>query len=680
MPEAARTIRLDAPRAAQSPPCDLWPGEVLDQRYRLDALLGWGGQAVVFQVTDLEAESADTAMPLAVKIVRNDLPPDERQEAMLVLRWEARLLRRLQHPALPRSVQFHSDATHTWLVRELIPGSSLSEVATRGPCSVRQVQRWAVQLCDLLSYLHTRRPPIICGDLKPSNLVLRPDGTVALIDLGAALTRTQRPPRRPRPRHGTPGYASPEQLGSGESDERSDLFGLAATCYELLTGDDPTVAPLQFDFQRLNLAAPGLAPALRWALALDLSRRAPTAAALRAALTLPPVPETLPLGAAMRIVSQRDLLRAVVQYPALVEEVLLNGTLERWLNRHPDRVMGKLLHDWRAMQRNLSNRQHPLEVLLMTMAPAEGSPLVRPKPDRLQFGEVPLRHWRMWSTPRHLTLQNSALQPQYWELECPAGRAAEVRILVDDRPVRQHAGVLLPGANCTLALVAAGRTGTHQGTLTLRCGKYTTEIPWEATAQALLQVGPRWVARLEDLDLAQADLVPRLKELLTDGMLRRWLHAQGERTLAAEVSVIRHNPAPDELTLQLLIGQVLHRLAPRRFPLLRIHGTKPVEEIYVVAGNRTEYTLEVENLSDHPCDLTWISPRSWVSFREARMVLPPHGRCECQVVLMPPSITAAGSRQVELELHAGDLLLPLSFPIEIVVESFWLRMLRWFVS
>jgi serine/threonine protein kinase len=680
MSEPARTIRLDAPATVQSPPCDFWPGEVLDERYRLDALLGWGGQAVVFQATDLQAGTSDNPEPLAVKIVRNDLPADERQAAMTMLRWEARLLRRLRHPALPRAVQFHNDNNLTWLVRELVPGSTLAEVANRGPCGVRQVQRWAVQLCDLLSYLHTRRPPIICGDLKPSNLILRPDGTLALIDLGAALTRTQRPPRRPRPRHGTPGYASPEQLGSGTSDERSDLFSLAATCYELLTGEDPTAAPLQFDLPRLNMAAPGLAPALRWALALDVARRAPTAAALRAALTLPQAPEPLHLASDLRITNQRELVRATVQYAQLLEEALVNGTFERWLSVHPDRIMGKLLHDWRAMQQQTPSRQRPLEVLLMTMAPADGSPALEITPRQISFGEVPLRQWRLWSAPQTVTIHNATLHPLCWDIECPPSRKLEVRLLVEERPVRQHSGVLPPGGRCELALVAAGRTGEHQGSLTLRCGKYTFSIPWEATARPLLPLGTRWVSHLEELNPTQPDLVPLLKELLEEGMLRRWLHAQGERALAAELATIKHNPDPDELTLQLLVGQVLHRLDPHRFPRLQIHGLNPLEEPQIAAGSQSYYILEVENLSEHPCNLSWSSRHSWVRLKDARTTLPPGGRVQCRVLLAPPAAAAPGSRPIELDLLAGNLLLPISFPVQILTENVWMRMLRWFVG
>lgn len=189
---------------------ELTTGAVLGARFRLEARIGQGGQAVVFQALDLRRGEA----PVAVKIARQDLGADARREAEEVLRREAGLLRRLGHPALPRLYGFGRGPQRVWLARELVPGEPLSVLARQGPWPWRQVQVWAAHLCDLLTYLHTREPPVVVGDLKPANLVRRPDGSLALIDLGAAHTLTRRPPRASRPRHGTPGYAPPSNLGA----------------------------------------------------------------------------------------------------------------------------------------------------------------------------------------------------------------------------------------------------------------------------------------------------------------------------------------------------------------------------------------------------------------------------------------------------------------------------------
>ncbi|HWQ15272.1 MAG TPA: hypothetical protein VNL77_20905, partial [Roseiflexaceae bacterium] len=93
-PDPLATARLASP-----PPCGVAPGDLLAGRFRLGAAIGWGGQAVVFHALDVRRAGAS---PLAVKVVRADLPPAARREAADLLRWEAWLLRRLRHPALPR--------------------------------------------------------------------------------------------------------------------------------------------------------------------------------------------------------------------------------------------------------------------------------------------------------------------------------------------------------------------------------------------------------------------------------------------------------------------------------------------------------------------------------------------------------------------------------------------------
>ncbi len=679
MPETARTISLGKPTPIQSPPCDLWPGDVLAQRYKVDSLVGWGGQAVVFRATDLRHRQGNTSPWVAIKVVRSDLSAELHREAVTVLRWEARLLRNLRHASLPRAMHFHSSHGHHWLVRELITGTPLSILATQGQCTSRQVLNWAVQVCDLLSYLHTRTPPVICGDIKPANLVLQSDGKLILIDLGAAQTRPQRPPRRPRPRHGTPGYASPEQMGTGTSDERSDVFNLAATCYELLTGDDPTVAPLQFDLQRLNLAAPTLAPALRWALTLDAERRAPTAAALRSALTLSADPEPLRLGWGVTLTHRRDLVRIAMQHPGMLENAITKGMLERWLVVHPDRTLGQLLHDWRIARRAAAARQQPLDILLTTLAPEEGSPLLRASPEQINFDHMPLRQWRIWSPPQRLTLHNTSQQPLCWELECPAQPKGEVRVLVEQRPLRQHSGVLLPTAKVELLLVAAGRQGPQQGTITLRCGQHVTPVTWQAVGQALLPVGNHLVARLEELDLARPDLVPTLEALLRQGLLRRWLYAQGKRTLAAELDQTDSLAADDTLRPRLLVARILHQCDPERFPWLDVRHTTS-GELTIPAGQRETYLFEIENLSNQAYRLKWNSHCRWAYIEASQSNLPAHTSMTCEVALVPPLSTRAGSYRIDLELQAANLIIPITFQVQVLSENWWNRMFRWLVG
>lgn len=650
---------------------------MLAGRYRLDAAIGWGGLAVVFQATDMQQRSKKTSRPLlAIKIVRADLPPDLRQEAINLFRWEAHLLRRLRHHALPRMESFASDQHTAWIVRELVVGTPLSAWAARAPCDPQQVRGWALQICDLLSYLHTRTPAVICSDLKPANLILRPDGSLSLIDLGSAHTQTQRPPRRPRPRYGTPGYAPPEQLGNWGIDERTDLFSLGVICYELLTGIDPTTAPLQFDLARLAAAAPPLALALRWALALDPPQRVPTAAVLRATLSAPVRPEPLDLGYGIHISSHEELLATSIRHPHLLERALTSGAVENWLAIHPERPAGALLHDLRVARRTAPPQQRALDTFYMALAPAEGSSMLHVTPAAIEFGLIPLRRWAIWSLPRPLLLHNAARHPLRWELECPNLPDAEIRIMIEGRSVRRWQGVLPPGGRVQLELVAAGRAGKCHGALILRCGAYDKRIPWQAVAVAGLPVGNQFATEVDDLDLSQPDLIPTLEELLERNLLSRWLHARGKRKLAAELATAARNPLLTPLQRRLLLMRVLHPLDPQRFPLLQVSGWPP-PALHLSAGTTSQHTLVVENRGTHACTIVWASRCPWLHLSAQRSVLQPGEQASCVLTLAPPASLAPGQQQAVLDIQAGNLALALDVPIQISTRPWWQRMIDW---
>lgn len=669
MSNLGRTIRLAPQTAAPgAPDCGAAPGDLLGGRFRLDVLVGFGGQAVVFQAADMQRSLA----PVALKIARRDLSAAERREAAAVLKWEGGLLRRLRHPALPRLHRLEAGSTATWIARDLVPGRPLLGLARQGPQPEAQVRLWAAQLCDLLTYLHTRPTPVVCGDLKPANLILRPDGSLALVDLGAASTLTRRPPRTARPRHGTPGYAPPEQLGSWGHDERADVFSLAVTCYELLTGLDPAAAPLQFDLERLDRVAPRLAPALRWALELDRERRCPTAAALRSRLGSPVPAPPLALGYGVSLRDSRDLSAVLLRHPGLLEPVVVSGELEIWLARQPDPSLGTLRYALRAARAGA--RRSPLDALLTAMAPARGSPLIDVTPDRLRLGDVPLKSWRVWGRPTPITLHNTALTPLRWELECPQQPDAELRVLAGGKPARSASGALAPGAKIRLEIVAMGASGPRQGALTLRCGQHSRSIPWEAVARAGLPVGGQHVARLEELDLGRADLVPALEAMLVQGALARWLRATGRRPLAAELDAAMKQK-PDELARRLLVSRVLHELAPERFPLLRVRGLDLAAARPLPAGQPSRLLIELENLGAHPVAVAWRSRCPWAELRPSVGAVPAFGRQPFAIQLSPPP-DLNGAHAIALDLVAGALPLTLALPLQISAERWWQRLRR----
>jgi hypothetical protein len=669
-PDPLATTWLASPaRASAPPPCGAAPGDLLAGRFRLGTMLGWGGQAVVFHAQD-EAPRGH-AGPLAAKLIRTDLPAAARAEAATLLKWEASLLRRLRHPALPRLAQFQTSPGAGWMVRELVDGAPLTSLLRSGPLEPRRVRELAAQLCALLRYLHTRTPPVICGDLKPANLVLRPDGTVALIDLGAAHTRTRRPPRSVRPRYGTPGYAPPEQLGGRAIDERSDLFSLAATCYELLTGVDPALTPLVFDHDRLARAAPSLAAALRPALEPDPERRPPTAAALHASLARLPPPPPLILGPQTAVRSPTELAEAALRHPRALDATIASGACEGWLADHPDPQLGALLHRLRA-ERRASPRARPLDTLLMAMAIPDGSPLLQATPQRLSLGDVPLRQTRLWSAPRQLTLANRAGAPVRWELECPTQPGAEVRVLSAGRALKKIGGALAPGGEAQLEIVAAGKSGAVGGELTLRCGQFETKIRWEGTGKAGIPVGNRIVTRLADLDAAQPGVVYALEALAARGALSRWLRAQRDQALADRIDAAL--PA-GPLAMRLAVGALLHQLAPERFPVLALADAPP--KLKLVAGGQSYLTLTLHNHGVEPCVVRSGPGTAWARARIGTPVLAPGESCEVTVALAPPPELAAGDYAALVTLCAGELDLPLTIQVEVTAEQWWQRALRW---
>lgn len=671
MANSGQTVRLGR---SPAPDCGVAPGDVFGARFRLEAVLGHGGQAVVFQAADLRQGGA----PVALKVARRDLAAPARHEAEAVLRWEGGLLRRLRHPALPRLFGQEHGPRGAWLARELVAGQTLSTLARQGPQDWRRVQAWAVQLCDLLTYLHTRPVPVVVGDLKPANLVLRRAGSLVLVDLGAAHTLTRRPPRTRRPCHGTPGYAPPEQLGNWGHDERADVFALAVTCYELLTGLDPTIAPLQFDLDRLDRAAPRLAGGLRAALALDLAERCPTAAAFRACLAAPAPVRPLFLGVSQVVTDERDLNAAVQHSPRLLEPAVLDGSLERWLTMHPAASLGALRYRLRAARRTLPPRSGPLELLLTALAPPEGSQLLQFAPAQLAFGDIPLRAWRVWSHPQALTLHNTTVAPLRWELSCPAQRDADVRVLVAGKPQRRAAGVLGAGARLQLELVAMGTAGTRSGALHLRCGQHSWSIPWTALARAGVPVGSRHIARLEDLDPGRPDLVPAMEALLTQGALTRWLRVTGRKALAAELeAALAHHP--DELGRRLLVGRVLHTLAPERFPLLRLRGIAESSARPLIAGEPSYALLELDNLGAAALPLLCRSRSSWARVAAAPTAIGPGDTGRLSIHLQPP-VTLRGPQTVALEMEVGALPLTIVLPLQVTPQRWWQRLRRFLGS
>src|SRR5881394_4083075 len=212
----------------------LTEGTVLQGRYRIIRQLGQGGMGAVYEAMD---ERLDTMVAL-----KETLFADERLRKQFER--EARLLARMHHPALPRVSDHFSEGDGQFLVMQFIPGDDLSQMMARkqGPFPPDQVLTWGDQLLDALDYLHTQDPQIIHRDIKPQNLKLTSRGQIILLDFGLAKGQAGEISRiiTAASIFGyTPNYAPLEQIQGLGTDQRSDLYALAATLYHLITGVKP---------------------------------------------------------------------------------------------------------------------------------------------------------------------------------------------------------------------------------------------------------------------------------------------------------------------------------------------------------------------------------------------------------------------------------------------------------
>lgn len=157
---------------------------------------------------------------------------------------EALTLTKLNHPAIPKIYDILEDNNFTYIILEYIQGETLDAILKReGAQPAARVIDWAKQLCDVLRYLHNLNPPHIYRDMKPSNVMLQPDGRVRLIDFGI-MRRYDKNKDWDTTVLGTKGYAPPEQYGgAGQTDARADIFALGMTMHHLVTGVNPTKPP-----------------------------------------------------------------------------------------------------------------------------------------------------------------------------------------------------------------------------------------------------------------------------------------------------------------------------------------------------------------------------------------------------------------------------------------------------
>ncbi len=233
-------------------------GEIIDGKYEVLREIGRGGMSVVYLAMDKRLNKQ-----WAVKEFRKDKNDESKKMALNALIAEANLMKKLDHPTLPRIVDIIENNQTVYVVMDYIEGESLNKVLDAyGAQPQEAVIEWAKQLSEVLDYLHTRTPPIIYRDMKPANIMLKPDGTVRLIDFGIA-REYKEGKTEDTTNIGTRGYAAPEQFGDkGQTDARTDIYSLGVTLYHLVTGKNPAEPP--YELYPIRHWNPSLSSGLEW--------------------------------------------------------------------------------------------------------------------------------------------------------------------------------------------------------------------------------------------------------------------------------------------------------------------------------------------------------------------------------------------------------------------------------
>ncbi len=260
-------------------------GSVLRNRYRVEETLGEGGMGAVYRAFDI-----NLGVPVAVKENLFSTSEYARQ-----FRREATILASLRHPNLPRVTDhFVIEDEGQYLVMDFIEGEDLRlRLERSGAIAEEEAIPWFLEICDALSYLHTRVPPILHRDVKPGNIKITPEGRAILVDFGLAKeikegsTTTSTGAKAM-----TPGFSPPEQYGTGPTDARTDIYSLGATMYAALSAAVPedaleramgrqTLTPLRAQNSRVS---PALSRSIEKALNVHAEERYETVSEFGASL------------------------------------------------------------------------------------------------------------------------------------------------------------------------------------------------------------------------------------------------------------------------------------------------------------------------------------------------------------------------------------------------------------
>ena len=211
--------------------------KILNNKYKILTQIGKGGMSTVYLAMDIKLNRQ-----WAVKeIHKNTIEYQSQVDKNTTLR-EIGFLNQLNHPGLPRIVDVIETKDSIFVVMDYVEGETLkSIIKKKGSLSQEIVVKCGLQILDILKYLHSQNPPVIYRDLKPSNIMLTPQGRIKIIDFGIA--REYKSEFEDTMILGTSGFAPPEQF-TGKTDIRSDIYSFGVTIYQLLTGQNMKKDPV----------------------------------------------------------------------------------------------------------------------------------------------------------------------------------------------------------------------------------------------------------------------------------------------------------------------------------------------------------------------------------------------------------------------------------------------------
>src|SRR5947209_440302 len=297
-----------------------------NKRYMIIRTIGQGGMGAVYQAKDLRRQTMCAIKEMSLSMV----PADEQEKAIENFKAEAEMLARLSHPNLPTFSGYFTEGDRHFLVMEYIDGHTLEDLLEHNnePFPEKRVLGWAQQLCDVLAYLHSQRPPIIFRDMKPGNIMLARNGRIKLIDFGIARFFRQNGAHDTR-MLGTPGFAPPEQYGRTQTDERSDIYSLAITLFQMLTN---TLSEKGFGLHNVHESYPQIslpvARALEKAAALSPEDRFQSVEAFRRALL---GEGTFMFENGEQATTVEELADLCARFPEEAGDYLFAGEIESWL-------------------------------------------------------------------------------------------------------------------------------------------------------------------------------------------------------------------------------------------------------------------------------------------------------------------------------------------------------------